>query len=331
MPSARRGAHHDGSRRCVRRQEPQRARCGRSRAVAPPSSRITRSRPCPYRRSLPVPHDGQASSPPARSADAAAASAHSSTVGLPDHDSHDLPARHTTARGNSCCTLPGQAPARNPNCQVPRKTTPWPPAGSGLAPRPAPSHQMLTVTSRTKTDTRRRPGIGTLTTNDANPLARTQKERRGTGTLPAQIRGAAHSVGLAWQYLAAANGQHHPVTGAAAGPAADLCAAAARAISAWSRPDATVQDSAPIRRTGHGRRRGDGGHGQVPRREDRRAPRVPVPPRRTLPGHRRRTAPAGLGLRPHHPSCPPGCDVPLPATANLIRPEAPDETAALKS
>jgi hypothetical protein len=68
----------------------------------------------------------------------------------------------------------------------------------------------------------------------------------GPGTLPGQIRQAAHSVGLAWQYLAAANSQHHPVAGAAAGPAAGLCAAAARAISAWSRPEATIQDDGPI-------------------------------------------------------------------------------------
>ena len=67
----------------------------------------------------------------------------------------------------------------------------------------------------------------------------------GPGTLPAQIREAAHSVGLAWQYLAAANSHHHPVVGAA-GPAAGLCAAAARAISAWSRPEATIQDGTPI-------------------------------------------------------------------------------------
>ena len=48
-------------------REGQRARSGRSRAVAPPSSRITRSAPCPHRAGRPVPQDGQASSPPARS------------------------------------------------------------------------------------------------------------------------------------------------------------------------------------------------------------------------------------------------------------------------
>ncbi|MGA2829208.1 MAG: hypothetical protein ABSF03_24210 [Streptosporangiaceae bacterium] len=80
-------------------------------------------------------------------------------------------------------------------------------------------------------------------------LARCQFSGRragtGPGTLPAQIRQAAHSVGLAWQYLAAANSQHHPAVGAV-GPAADLCAAAVGAISAWSRPDSTIQDGAPI-------------------------------------------------------------------------------------
>lgn len=49
---------------------------GRSRLV-PPSTRMTRSRPQPHARS-PVAHEGQASVPDARSADAASASAHSS-------------------------------------------------------------------------------------------------------------------------------------------------------------------------------------------------------------------------------------------------------------
>ena len=98
--SARRGAHHDGSKMCVRWQERQRARSGRSRVVAPPSSRITRSRPWPYRASRPVPQDGQASRPPAKSAEAAVASAHNSTAGLPEHNGHDAlptPARPSVA------------------------------------------------------------------------------------------------------------------------------------------------------------------------------------------------------------------------------------------
>jgi hypothetical protein len=97
-----------GSKMCVRRQDRQRARSGHSRAVAPPSSRITRSRPCPHRASRPVPHDGQASRPPARSAEAAAASAHSSTAGLPDHDGHDARARAPRARGARVAACPAQ-------------------------------------------------------------------------------------------------------------------------------------------------------------------------------------------------------------------------------
>jgi len=42
------------------------------------------------------------------------------------------------------------------------------------------SRQMLTVSSRTKTDTGRRTRIGMLTVDDADPLPRAQKERRGT-------------------------------------------------------------------------------------------------------------------------------------------------------
>ncbi len=40
--------------------------------------------------------------------------------------------------------------------------------------------RMLTVSSRTKTDTGRRTRIGMLTVDDASPLPRAQKERRGT-------------------------------------------------------------------------------------------------------------------------------------------------------
>jgi hypothetical protein len=113
-------------------------RPGRSRAVAPDSSRITRSRPWPHRASWPVPHDGQASRPPARSARAAAASAHSSTAGLPHHDGHDAGDWAPRARGNSCCSLPGRAASRNPDRPGPSAndtvSTAWtPPAPSWLA------------------------------------------------------------------------------------------------------------------------------------------------------------------------------------------------------
>jgi hypothetical protein len=42
------------------------------------------------------------------------------------------------------------------------------------------SCRMLTVSSRTKTDTGHRTRIGVLTVDDASPLPRVQKERRGT-------------------------------------------------------------------------------------------------------------------------------------------------------
>lgn len=81
-------------------------------------------------------------------------------------------------------------------------------------------------------------------------LARRQFPRQpveaGPGTPSRQIREAAHSAGLAWQYLAAANSHHHPVASEAAGPAAVLCAAAACAVSAWSRPEANIQDGVTI-------------------------------------------------------------------------------------
>ena len=81
MPSARRGAHQDGSRTHVRWQDRQRARRGRSRATRPPCSRTARSRPYPHRASGPSWHDGHASVPAARSGATAPASRHSSTAG----------------------------------------------------------------------------------------------------------------------------------------------------------------------------------------------------------------------------------------------------------
>ena len=89
-------------------QDRQRARSGRSRTVAPPSSRITRSRPCPHRASLPVLHDGQASRPPARSAEAAAASAHNSTASLPDHDGDDARPGHRAPEGAGVAACPAR-------------------------------------------------------------------------------------------------------------------------------------------------------------------------------------------------------------------------------
>jgi hypothetical protein len=46
---------------------------------------------------------------------------------------------------------------------------------------------MLTVSSRTKTDTGRRTRIGVLTVDDASPLPRVQKERRGTAKQIADV------------------------------------------------------------------------------------------------------------------------------------------------
>ena len=116
----------------LRRHEPQRARCGRSRAVAPPSRRTARSRPYPHRFSRPARQDGQASIPPARSADAAAASAHSSTEGLPGHDGHDAPAGPHARQGQLVLQ-----PARSGRGPQPR--TPHPPGNdimTTIRPRP---------------------------------------------------------------------------------------------------------------------------------------------------------------------------------------------------
>ncbi len=75
-----------------------------------------------HRASRPVPHNGQASSPPARSA-AAAASAHNSTAGLPDHDA-TIPAAGYHAPGE-LVLQPARASAR------PQPTAPDPPMISG--------------------------------------------------------------------------------------------------------------------------------------------------------------------------------------------------------
>jgi hypothetical protein len=65
--SRRAGARTRPAARCGRPQDRHRARAGRSRTTAPPSSHTCRSRtrPRPHRRSRPLPHDGQASTPPA--------------------------------------------------------------------------------------------------------------------------------------------------------------------------------------------------------------------------------------------------------------------------
>ena len=60
---------------------------------------------CPHLASRPVPQDGQASSPPARSA---AASAHSSTAGLPDHDGHDARGRAPRPGGARVAACPAR-------------------------------------------------------------------------------------------------------------------------------------------------------------------------------------------------------------------------------
>ena len=64
IASAGLGEHHDGSSTWVRLDEPQRARCGRSRAVAPPSRRTARSRPYPHRFSRPAGRPGRPASRP---------------------------------------------------------------------------------------------------------------------------------------------------------------------------------------------------------------------------------------------------------------------------
>jgi hypothetical protein len=79
--------------------------------------------------------------------------------------------------------LPGRAPARQTARSADRRHRDHQP-GTRAPPWPAPRRRMLAVSSRTKTDTGRRTRICMLTPNDASPLPRAQKERRGTVGLP---------------------------------------------------------------------------------------------------------------------------------------------------
>ena len=83
--TARRGAAQDGSRTCVAPQDQHRPRRGRTRRLVSAPVRIARSRPQPQARSCPARHEGLASAPDARSADAAPGSAHSRIGALPSH------------------------------------------------------------------------------------------------------------------------------------------------------------------------------------------------------------------------------------------------------
>ena len=95
----------------MRRQDRHRARPGRSRAVRPFRSRITRPAPWPQGASRPMPHDGHASAPAARSRAVPAASRHYSTAaGFPvtvvSVTHLASPARPARGRGRSCCSMP---------------------------------------------------------------------------------------------------------------------------------------------------------------------------------------------------------------------------------
>jgi hypothetical protein len=161
---------------CVRLRARQRARSGRSRAVAPAGSRIARSRPCPHLARRPVPHDGQASSPAARLAEAAA-SAHNSTAGLPDHDGHDARTGHRAPGGTRVAACPAwHRPATQTGRNAGKRHHEHQPAVPA-PPWPAPRRRMLTVSSRTKTDNGHRPRICMLTPDDASPLLCARKER----------------------------------------------------------------------------------------------------------------------------------------------------------
>ena len=57
-------------------------------------------------------------------------------------------------------------------------------AGHPAPPWPALAARLLTVSSRARSDTGRQARTGMLTLDDASPLPRAQKERRGTGQGP---------------------------------------------------------------------------------------------------------------------------------------------------
>jgi hypothetical protein len=126
------------------------------RAVAPPSSRITRSRPRHHRASCPVPHDGQASRPPARPADTAAAPTHNSMASLPDHDATMPGGTRPPGGARAAVCLARRRPATQ-TAEFAGKRHRDHQQGIPVPPRPALRRRMLTVSSRTKTDTTASP------------------------------------------------------------------------------------------------------------------------------------------------------------------------------
>ena len=113
------------------------------------------ARSCPHHASRPVPQDGQTSSPPARSAQAAAASAQNSTAGFPEHDGHGAGPGHRTPGGARVAVCPaGRPPATQTAPDVSKRQS-----EHRRESRRRPGHtsfRMLTVSSRTKTDICRR-------------------------------------------------------------------------------------------------------------------------------------------------------------------------------
>jgi hypothetical protein len=165
---------------CVRRQDRQRARSGRSRAVAPPSSRITRSRPCPPP-GQPAHAAGRAGQPPARQIGRGGSGIGAQQHGRPSRSRRPRCRGPGTARQGELVLQPAR-PGGVPQPRPPR-TSGNDTVNTGANPGTASastSCRMLTVSSRTKTGTGRPTQIGVLTPDDAGPLPRAHKEARNS-------------------------------------------------------------------------------------------------------------------------------------------------------
>ncbi len=116
VPCARRGVHQAGSTTWVRPQARQRARTGRTRACAPSSSRITRSRASPHGGSIPA-RTGRRSArqpgrpPPGRHRRTAARKVIFPVTGP------GCPPGQPGPRGSQCCSLPARHLRSKPDRQ----------------------------------------------------------------------------------------------------------------------------------------------------------------------------------------------------------------------
>ena len=156
--SARRGAHHDGSKMQVRWQDRQRARRGRSRAVRPLRSRTARSRPYPHGASRRSRTTGTpVSRPPGQRPRHRHPGTAARRAGLPGRLGHEpsLPGTGRPGPGGTRVAACTPSPGPQPESPMPPQTGTMTTRRARCQPRPEPGTLTATVTPSTSTPHRR--------------------------------------------------------------------------------------------------------------------------------------------------------------------------------